>query len=69
MLDEIKHKYFLERGVCLFRFCSRTYEVQRNAGRLFWHEHPWTTRSWDTSFVGEMRDKGDVYEAKVTYAR
>ena len=34
------------------------------AGRLFLHENPWISWSWDLSFVKEMRDKDDVHEAK-----
>ena len=26
------------------------------------HEHPWTTWSWDLSFVNELRDKDAVHE-------
>ena len=58
-LNEVKHKDLLERCVRhLSRRCSE------NAGRWFLHEHPWTTWSWDVSFVKEVRDKDDVYEAK-----
>ena len=46
-LDQVKHKYLLERCVRHLRLCFRMYEVQRNAGRMFLHEHP---RTWDPSF-------------------
>ena len=45
------------------------YEVQRNTGRLILHEDPWITWSWDLSFVEEMRDKDDIYEAKDNVCR
>ena len=56
-LDAVKHKDPLERCVGHLRFCFKMYEVQRNAGRMFVHETPWTTWSWDLSFLEELRDK------------
>ena len=60
-LNEVKHKDLLERCVRHLRFCFRMYEVQRDAGRLFLHEHPWTTWSWDISSVTELKDKDDLH--------
>ena len=44
-------------------------EVERNAGRLFLHQHPWSTWSYDLNFAGVMREKDDVYETKGTQCR
>ena len=41
----------------LTKFCFRMYETQRNAGRLFLHEHPWDAWSRGLSCVNEMAEK------------
>ena len=40
------------------------YETQRNAGRLFLHEHPWDAWSRGLSFVNEMAEKDGVHKTK-----
>ena len=40
------------------------YETQRNAGRLFLHEHPWGAWSRGLSFVNEMAERDDVHKTK-----
>ena len=40
------------------------YEAQRNAGRLFLHEHPWDAWSRGFSFVNEMVEKDGVHKTK-----
>ena len=39
--NEFELKSLVERCVTHIKFCIRMYETQRNAGRLFLHEHPW----------------------------
>ena len=41
------------------KFCFR---MQRNAGRLFLHEHPWDAWSRGLSFVNEVAEKDGVHE-------
>ena len=52
--SEFELKSLVERCVTHLKFCFRMYETQRNAGRLFLHEHPWDAWSRGLSFVNEM---------------
>ena len=45
------------------------YETQRNAGRLFLHEHPWDAWSRGLSFVNEMAEKDGVHKTKGDLSR
>ena len=68
-MGEIKHKHLLEHCVRHLRFYFKVYDVQRDAGRLFLHEDSRMSWSWDLSFVKEMRDNDDVYEAQGSMCR
>ena len=46
------------------KFWFKMYETQRNAGRLFLHEHPWDAWSRGLSFVNEMAEKDGVHKTK-----
>ena len=50
---EVELKSLVERYVTHFKFCFRMYETQRNAGRLFLHEHPWD--AWSRGPVSSMK--------------
>ena len=43
--------------------------VQRNAGRLFLHKHPWDAWSRGLSFVKEMAEKDCVHKTKGDMSR
>ena len=60
--SEVKHKNLVEHCVTDLKFRFRMYETQRNAGRLFLHEHPWDAWSRGLSFVKEMAEVGDVHQ-------
>ena len=51
--SEVELKSLVERCVTHLKFCFRMHETQRNAGRLFLHEHPWDAWSRGLSFVNE----------------
>ena len=59
----VKHKNFVEQCVSHLKFCFRMYETERNAGRLFLHEHPWDAWSRDLSFK-ELVETDDVHKSK-----
>ena len=54
----------VERCATHLKFCFRMYETQRNAGRLFLHEHQWDAWSRGLSFVNEMAEKDGVHKMK-----
>ena len=62
--SEVELKSLVERCVTHLKFCFRMYETQRNAGRLFLHEHPWDAWSRGLSFVNEMAEKDGVHKTK-----
>ena len=62
--SEFELKSLVERCVTHLKFCFRMYETQRNAGRLFLHEHPWDAWSCGLSFVNEMAEKDGVHKTK-----
>ena len=62
--SEFELKSLVERCVTHLKFCFRMYETQRNAGRLFLHEHPWDAWSRGLSFVNEMAEKDGVHKTK-----
>ena len=55
--SEVEFKSFVERCVTHLKFCVRMYETQRNAGRLFLHEHPLDAWPRGFRFVNEMAEK------------
>ena len=62
--SEVELKSLVERCVTHLKFCFRMYEAQRNAGRLFLHEHPWDAWSQSLSSVNEMAEKDGVHKTK-----
>ena len=62
--SEVELKSLVERCVTHLKFCFRMYEMQRNAGRLVLHEHPWDARSRGLSFVKELAEKDGVHKTK-----
>ena len=67
--SEVSRKNLVDRCVKHLKFCFRMYETQRNAGRLFLHEHPWDAWSRDLSFVKEMAEMDGMHETKVYLCR
>ena len=62
--SEFELKSLVERCVTHLKFCFRMYETQRNAGRLFLHEHLWDAWSRGLSFVSETAEKDGVHKTK-----
>ena len=62
--SEFELRSLVERCVTHLKFCFRMYETQRNAGRLFLHEHPWDASSRGFSFVNEMAEKDGVHKTE-----
>ena len=67
--SEFELKSFLERCVTHLKFCFRTYETQRNAGRLFLHVHPWDAKSRGLSYVNGVAEKDGVHKTKGDFCR
>ena len=63
-LSEVEFRSLVERCVTYPKFCFTMYETQRNAGRLFLHEHPWDAWSCGLSFFNEMAEKDGVHGTK-----
>ena len=55
-MSEVSRKNLVQQRATHLKFCSRMFETQRSAGRLFLHEHPWDAWSRFLSFVKEMVD-------------
>ena len=62
--SEFELKSLVERCVTHLKFCFKMYETQRNAGRLFLHEHPWDAWSRGLTFVNDMAEKDDAQDEK-----
>ena len=67
--SEFELKRLVERCFTHLKFCLRMYETQRNAGRLFLHEHPWDAWSRGLSFVNEISEKDGVHKTKADLCR
>ena len=59
-LSEVEFRSLMERCV----ICFKMYEPQRNAGRLFLHEHPWDVWFRGLSFFNEVAEKDGVHGTK-----
>ena len=63
-LSEVEFRSLVERCVTYLKFCFTMHETQRNAGRLFLHEHPWDAWSCGLSFFYELAEKDGVRGTK-----
>ena len=67
--SEFELKNLVEHCVTHLKFCFRMYDTQRNAGRLFLHEHPWDAWSRGLSFVKDMAEMDGVHKTNGNLGR
>ena len=54
----------VEHGIRHLEWCTRFYNIERNMGLYFLHEHPNNSRSWGNSQMLELMRKEGVYKVR-----
>ena len=62
--SEVELKNLVERCVTHLKFYFRMHETQRNAGRLFLHEHPWMRGLVASVSLTKMAEKDGVHKTE-----